>query len=354
MRHEESLQQLPQVGSKRPALLQLRFERTFQDITSTLAVPSIHVAFPPLPALVWGLVAGQAAMEIAGLALVRMSTMSAEAHNASHRTLIWSVGVILYMASLLVYCAALSNAALSWLVVVSCSVNILLSVLSSFGLGESLRFTDYCAIACALTSAVLMAIVVPDVDPDRLLEFGNKLQTFEPFPLKLVSALLVVQVMLMAITWKGPPSFAAPAAVLCYSTASGSAQMFTKLFTSTAPGCGLMPSLSQGPVGDDTCVHGVRGPYAFLTLCVACGAVSTTLMIRGAEWYEAKFWLPNALAVDLVVTALIGLLVCGEAHEMTWQHLLCFFCSMLLSACSLRLATHEQAQHQHSDERPKT
>mmetsp|Transcript_25890 Transcript_25890/g.59767 ORF Transcript_25890/g.59767 Transcript_25890/m.59767 type:complete len:356 (+) Transcript_25890:134-1201(+) len=334
MRHEEAQSFIWPETHPLHALIQQRM-----DTEGVLAAPILNHFFSldNFPTRTWGLIGTQACLEISGLALIRLSRLRHEDSGPSMDRPLWSVGVLFYAVSLVVYAAALSNSALSWLVVASCSMNIMLSAACALGVGEKLRWADFCAIACSLMSALLMAFVIPDVNPDMMLDFGNRLQVRDSQSVSIVVGLLLAQIFLLGVLSFSPLPIAAPAAVLCYAIASGSAQMFTKLFSSFGPDCGVVPFTTPG-----NCPHGPRGPTVFLMLCILCGAVSTCLMLRGVEWFETKLWLPNALAVDLVVTALIGLVVCGEAKQLEGPQLLGFGFCILLSAASLRLSVYGQ------------
>mmetsp|Transcript_39040 Transcript_39040/g.71085 ORF Transcript_39040/g.71085 Transcript_39040/m.71085 type:complete len:362 (-) Transcript_39040:70-1155(-) len=344
MRHEESLSWSQPNAQPLHALIQQRMDTAFEGVSAAMAAPML-LSWAPFEFRLWGLITTQACLEITGLALIRLSKLRHEDSGPIGERPLWSLGAFLYAVSLVVYAAALSNAALSWLVVASCSMNILLSAACSFALGERLRWADICAITCSLTSALLMAFVIPDVNPDMMMDFGNKLQEMDKRSIIIVAALLLVQIFLIGVLNLSSLPVAAPAAVLCYSIASGSAQMFTKLFSAFGPECGVVPFTPGGKMGE--CPLGPRGPTGFLILCIFCGGVSTFLMLRGVYWFETKLWLPNALAVDLVVTSLIGLVVCGEARQLEEAQFLGFVICIILSALSLRLSVHGQEMESH-------
>lgn len=291
-----------------------------------------------LQLLQWVLIVVQAVSEIGGLTLQRHANSRPGAQLVPQtKRPYWLLGVSLYFASILVYFFALSISALSWLGVVSCSMNILLSSVSAQILGEHISRVDVAVFACTLSSSILAARFEPVGDLLSRLQVGEKILDADRYALGSVFALLLVLVALLVISHYSPqPALAAVATVLGYALASASAQMYAKLVVSFGSACvgGGQPA---GELLSLYCPVGAWSPLVFLVPCAACGGIGVLLMLTGVDRYENKFWVPNALAMDLMLTTLIGFLIFGEDQGMNKQDVMGFGLAAALSVLALWL-----------------
>lgn len=244
----------------------------------------------------------------------------------------------MYIISIMVYFIVLAVSALSWLIVVSNTIGILLSAASAHFLGEDVNHADAGAIFCALGSTALVVFFQPDAQPNSVHLLGEKVFAGD---IRTLSAMWIPVCVLLFLLWmiqSADKAVSRASAVLSYALASGLSQLQAKLLAIYAPACGFIPTLIESLSHED-CTHGILSPLVFFIPCACLGSTAVCLMVMGVDWFENKFWLPNALALDVASSGAIGLIICGEAEGMQWRQIIAICLSGTLAAVSLKLSS---------------
>lgn len=296
----------------------------------------------------WLLIVLQSALEVSGLTLQRYANSRPGAAVVLQiKRPYWALGVGLYLSSILVYFFALAICPLSWLGVVSCSANILLSAVGAQLVGEHISRLDVAVLCCTIVSAALASKFEPQEAPSTSFSVGEKMIALDPRTCFTVATMFLTLMGLLAVCKANPSrpkNVGAIATVFGYAMASSLAQMCTKLFTSFAPACGWMPAVDSDDYAP-SCTTGSWSPLVFVVPSAMFGVTGIYLMLIGCDRYENKFWIPNALALDLVLTTSIGLLVFGETAGMNPSEVGGFCCAGILAVVALWLGILGQSTH---------